>query len=135
MRLVLDTNVLVSALIAKEKPSKFVEKVLEKRTELVMSKPILDEFVKVVARPKFLEYVDETEVKDFLQLVLGVSAFVDVRSKFNVTSDKSDNSILATAYDGKADYIVSGDRHLLQLKRFKGIRIITVAQALNVLKK
>ena len=135
MRVVLDTNVLVSALIAKGKPAKFVEKVLEKRTELVMSKPILDEFVRVVARPKFVEYVDETEVKDFLQLVLGVSAIVDVRSKFNVTSDKSDNSILATAYDGKADYIVSGDRHLLQLKRFKGIKIITVAQALNALKK
>lgn len=134
MRVVLDTNVLISALIAKGKPAKFVRNVLQKRAELLISKPILDEFVDVIARPKFLEYVGEDEVKDFLQLIIDVSAVVNVRSKFNVVPDRSDNSILATAYDGKADYIVSGDKHLLKLKRFRSIKIMTVDRALRLLK-
>jgi len=134
MRVALDTNVLVSALIGKGKPTKFVRNVLQKRIELLTSKPILDEFVEVIARPKFLDYVDESEVKDFLQLIVDVSTVVDVRSKFNVIADRSDNSILATAYDGKADYIVSGDKHLLNLREFRRIKIVTVDQMLKILK-
>jgi putative PIN family toxin of toxin-antitoxin system len=94
----------------------------------------LDEFVEVIARPKFLDYVGESEVKDFLQLIVDVSTVVDVRSKFNVIADRSDNSILATAYDGKADYIVSGDKHLLNLREFRKIKIVTVDQMLKILK-
>ncbi len=134
MRVVLDTNVLVSALIGKGKPAKFFRNVLQKRIELLTSKPILDEFVEVIARPKFLDYVGESEVKGFLQLIVDVSAVVDVRSKFNVIADRSDNSILATAYDGKADYIVSGDKHLLKLREFRRIKIVTVGQMLEILK-
>jgi putative PIN family toxin of toxin-antitoxin system len=134
MRVVLDTNVLISALIGTGKPAKFFRNVLQKRAELLTSKPILDEFVDVIARPKFLEYVGEGEVKDFLQLIVDLSAVVNVRSTVNVLADSNDNSILATAYDGKADYIVSDDRHLLKLKRFRGIKIITVDRALHLLK-
>jgi uncharacterized protein len=134
MRVVLDTNVLVSALIGEGKPAKFIQNVLKKQVELLISKPILDEFVDVIARPKFLDYVGEGEVKDFLQLIVDVGAVVDVKSRFNVIADRNDNSILATAYDGKADYIVSGDRHLLELRKFRGIRIISVDRALRLLK-
>lgn len=134
MRIVLDTNVLVSALIGEGKPAKLVRKILEKRVDLLTSKPILDEFVDVIARPKFVEYAGEDQVKDFLQLIVDVSFVVDAKSKFNIIADKSDNSILATAHDGKADYVVSGDKHLLRLKRFRGIKIITVHQALSILK-
>jgi len=135
MRILLDTNVLVSALIGEGKPAELFRVILEKRLELLTSKPLLDEFVDVIARPKFLEYVGEDEVKDFLRLIVGVSFVVDVGSKFEVVADKSDNSVLATAHDGKADYLVSGDNHLLSLKKFRGIKIVTVDQALRILKK
>ena len=134
MRVVLDTNVLVSALIGKDKPAKFVRKVLEKQAELLISKPMLDELVDVIARPKIREYVDEGDVKDFLQLIVDASVVVNVKSKLSVIADTSDNSVLATACDGKADYVVSGDKHLVELKRFRGIKIITVDQALRLLK-
>jgi hypothetical protein len=135
MRIVLDTNILISALIGEGKPAKLFRKILAKRAEFLISKPLLDEFVNVIARPKFLEYVSEDEVKSFLQLILNVSSVTDVRSKFDVIADKSDNLVLATAYDSKADFIVSGDKHLLKLKRFRGIKIVTVDQALRFFKK
>jgi predicted nucleic acid-binding protein len=50
-----------------------------------------------------------------------------------VKADPTDDIILRTAYDGKADYIVSGDEHLLALKEFKGIKIVTVSEMLEVL--
>jgi predicted nucleic acid-binding protein len=63
--------------------------------------------------------------------------FVKVKSRFKkVKADPTDDDIiLRTAYDGKADYIVSGDEHLLALKEFKGIKIVTVSEMLEVLKE
>jgi putative PIN family toxin of toxin-antitoxin system len=58
---------------------------------------------------------------------------VQVKSRFKVVKeDPDDDIIVRTAYDGKADYIVSGDKHLLSMKEFKGIRILTVEEMLNV---
>ena len=59
---------------------------------------------------------------------------VNVKSKFRaVEEDPKDDIVIATAYDGRVDFIVSGDRHLLALEEFKGIRILTVDEMLNVL--
>jgi predicted nucleic acid-binding protein len=59
-----------------------------------------------------------------------------VKSKFKVIpEDPDDDIIVRTAYDGKADYIVSGDRHLLALKEFKGIKILTIDEMLKLLDK
>jgi putative PIN family toxin of toxin-antitoxin system len=135
MRVVLDTNVLVSSLITSGKPARLVERLFAKDIELVISKPMLEEFVEVIARPKFQEYASQRTIKDFLELLLSICAVVDVKSRFDITSDRSDNAILATAYDGKADYIVSGDKHLLQLKKFRKTRVVTVDEMLRILKR
>jgi len=60
---------------------------------------------------------------------------VQVKSSLKaVKADPDDDIIIRAAYDGKADFIVSGDNHLLSLKEFKGIRILTVDEMLNLLK-
>lgn len=60
---------------------------------------------------------------------------MQVKSGFKaVKEDPDDDIIVRAAYDGKADYIVSGDRHLLALKEYKGIKILTIDEMLNVLK-
>ena len=90
----------------------------------------------MIGREKIRRYTETRDVLDFLEALNATARFVVVRSRFRaVKEDPKDDVILASAFDGKADYIVSGDRHLLQLKRFKGIKIVTVAQALNALKK
>ena len=61
---------------------------------------------------------------------------IKVRSKFKaVKEDPADNAILNTAYDGKCEFVVSGDHHLLELKKFKGIRILSPRQMLDLMSR
>lgn len=135
MKVVLDTNVLVSALIKAGKPRELLFKIVETRVQLILSKNILEEFLEVVDDPKIRKYVGEYEVIDFLKVVGGIAKIVTVRSMFKVSKeDPGDDIIFRTAKDGGADYIVSGDNHLLSRGEFKGIEIVTVDKMLKLLK-
>jgi predicted nucleic acid-binding protein len=80
--------------------------------------------------------VKEYDVKVFLEALHQTAKFTRIKSKFNVvTADPADDIILRTAVDGKADCIVSGDKHLLALKEFRGIKILTVDEMLSLLKE
>ena len=133
MKVVLDTNVLVSALIKAGKPRDLFSK-LVKDKQLILSKAILEEFLEVIEDPKVAKYTSEQDVTIFLNTLGNATRIVKVKSKFKaVKEDPDDDIIVRTAYDGKADYIVSGDRHLLTLKEFKGIKILTIDEMLSVL--
>jgi putative PIN family toxin of toxin-antitoxin system len=132
MKVVLDTNVLVSALIKGGKPRDLCNK-LAKDKQLVFSRAILEEFLEVMEDPKVAKYTTEQHVTVFLNILGNAARIVQVKSRFKVVKeDPDDDIIVRTAYDGKADYIVSGDKHLLSMKEFKGIRILTVEEMLNV---
>lgn len=78
----------------------------------------------------------ERDVREFLEVLNDIARFVRVKSKFNVvTQDPDDDIVLRAAYDSRADYIVSGDEHMLALREFRGIRIVTVSEMLELLKK
>ena len=134
MDVVFDVNVLVSALITKGKPKELWLKSVRKEFNLVCSREILDEFMSVINRQKIQRYTEAKDLVDFLETLNSTASFVHIRTKVNVVRDPEDNAILATAYDGRANYIVSGDIHLLKLKVFKGIKIITVDRALRLQK-
>lgn len=85
---------------------------------------------------KFSRYVEEEDMRVFLQALHETALFVRIKSRFKVVkSDPDDDIILRAAYDSKADYIVSGDKHLLSLSEFKGIRIVTIEEILKILRK
>ena len=84
---------------------------------------------------KLQAYFTEQEILDFITLLECVSEFVQIQSEVEITRDKSDNAILATALDGKAEYIVSGDDDLLTVREFKGVKILTVDQMLKVFRR
>jgi len=122
---VLDTNVLISALIRDGKPRKLLLEMVRGKADLILSKEILEEFAEVAADQKIRKYVDEEDVAEFLRIICGVAKIIEVRSRFNtVQRDPGDDIILRTAYD--ADFIISGDEHLLSLREFRGIEILTV---------
>lgn len=135
MRIVLDTNVLISALIKKGKPERLFTKLVRKEAELVLSHGVLNEFLGVIHQPKFARYVDEVKIGSFMALVQRTFRPIKVTSSFNLTPDLGDNLILSTAFDGKVDYIVSGDEHLLKLEEFKKIKIVTVDRMLKILER
>jgi uncharacterized protein len=134
MKVVLDTNVLVSAMIKAGKPRDLFN-ILIKDKQLILSRSILEEFLDVIEDPKVVKYASEQNVTVFLDTLRNAARIVQVKSGFKaVKEDPDDDIIVRAAYDGKADYIVSGDRHMLALKEYKGIKILTIDEMLNVLK-
>lgn len=134
MRVVADTNVLVSAIFWEGNESKIVELVEEGELELITSVQILDELKKVLSYDKF-ELKDgkvNEHVEYYLFLAELVSPDEDVDA---IRDDPSDNKFLECAMEGKADYIVSGDRHLLDLEEYTGIEIVSARELLEILGK
>ena len=107
-RLVVDTNVIVSA---SGKPRLLLQKALfDGKYDLVTS----DEIRTVLSRPKFR--LDESVINGAVSLLESRSAVIKSKSRFEAVEDQDDNMFINAAFDGRADYIVSGDHHLLNLK-------------------
>jgi len=135
LRVVLDTNVLVSGLIMLGKPRELLSIIARREATLVLSKEILNEFTKVMRRNKLTEYVTEEQVERFIENIERIAEFVELESHLEVVNDPKDDIVINTAIDGRADLIVSGDHHLLSLKEFRRTKIASVDEAVRKLKK
>lgn len=132
LRAVFDTNTLVSGILHSGKVKTLVDMVVEGKIQLIASEEIIGEFSRVIKRPKFK--LSEEQQKIFVRFVSNLATVVETRSDFKIVKDDpADNIILNCALDGKADYIVSGDDDLLNLKNFRGIKIITTKEMIEVL--
>lgn len=130
-RVVVDTNVLVSALINNGKPRRLLLKLLGKHT-VILSSQMLAELADVLSRDKF--FVTSAQVERFISILLRKATIVPADCSFKVIlEDPDDDIVLSTALNGKADYIVSGDKHLLSLKKFEKIEVLKVNQMLEIL--
>ena len=138
MRVVLDANVLVSALIsAKGAPAQILLHWQEGKLDLVASAPILGELERVLHYPRLQERYDLPEelIQRFLQLLAQQAILVEREEALSVIErDPSDNRYLECAVAGEAEYIVSGDGHLLDLKEYRGIQIFNPREFLALLK-
>lgn len=131
MRFVLDTNVLVSALVGHGKPRRLLFKLLEGH-EIVSSKQMLAELGDVMSRGRF--GFTKRQIGEFLSIIARGSTMATVTECPEVISeDPDDDMVLATALEGRAGYVVSGDRHLLRLREYRGITILPVDDALDML--
>jgi putative PIN family toxin of toxin-antitoxin system len=131
LRVVLDTNILVSALISEGTARQLVVELLDTHT-VILSSQIIAELADVLTREKFI--VKSSQVNRFVSGLVKTSKIVPDNPRFKVISeDADDDVILNVAYTGKADYLVTGDKHLLALKQFKKTRIVTVNQMHDIL--
>lgn len=132
MRVVLDTNVLVSALITKGTPPDLLYQAWSTGWfDLVTSERQLAELTRVLAYSKLREYVRRDEAEVLLETIRSVADVVEASPEVALSKDPDDDAILATAIAGQADLLVTGDRsHLLALKEVHGIPIVTPRQAL-----
>ena len=130
MRVVFDTNVLVSALVFPGgRGEQALQRILEERGALFMSKPILDELLGVLAR----KFARDAEELSRVALLLGdVSTLVKPGRRVKVLRDTPDNRILECAVAGEAQLIVTGDRALLALGEYEGVRIASLADYLEM---
>lgn len=128
-KVVLDTNILVSALGWHGNPHQIFEECIFGEIELVISEQQLDELRRVLNYPKFSFTQEQKDT--FLSLVLEIGTLVELQGKVHVIiDDPDDDIILETALLGSAVCIVSGDPHLLRLKKFVGIPIVTASEFL-----
>jgi putative PIN family toxin of toxin-antitoxin system len=138
MRIVLDANVLVSALISgKGAPANIVAYWQEERFELAISPPILQELERVLHYPKLWERygLSEQQIRHFLHLLARQAVAVAPSQQLTVIeADPTDNRYLECALAAEAEVIVSGDRHLLALGEYEGIQILSPAGFLAFLK-
>ncbi|MDE1765066.1 MAG: putative toxin-antitoxin system toxin component, PIN family [Thaumarchaeota archaeon] len=130
LRIVLDTNVLVSALIRNGKPRKLFQTGIDGKYKILISKETLDELSEVIQRPKFK--MTGEDIIRIVSALMETCENVRVASNFEVISnDPDDNIIINTAHDGNVDYIVSGDKDIQDLKNFKKIKIVSVDEMLK----
>jgi putative PIN family toxin of toxin-antitoxin system len=131
MRLVLDTNIYVSNLISeKGNPAKIVRWWLEGEFDVLVSQPIIDEILRVTDYERIKKkYAKVRENRlEYVALIAEQALWTEPRQRLDVVvSDESDNRYVECAVAGGAQYIVSGDEHLLELVEYEGIRVLTPA--------
>jgi putative PIN family toxin of toxin-antitoxin system len=133
VRVVIDTNVLVSTLIDDGKPRKLVFELLDKHV-VILSRQMLVELADVLSRDKF--NVTGSQVDRFVSSLVRMSKMVPNGARFKVLSeDPDDDIVLNTAYSGRVEFIVTGDQHLLALSQFKKTKIVNVTQMQDILKE
>ena len=135
MVIVLDTSVLISALISQgTPPQQLYLKWMEGVFRLLTSTAQVKEFTRVIEYERLKKYIrSHTEAREMLQTLQQDAEILQALPEVNVSSDPDDNAILATAIAGKADYLVSGDKgDLLSLGEIEGIPIVTARMALRL---
>ncbi len=133
-KVVLDTNVLVSALGWEGSPKDAFLCVIEGKAGLFISRAQLKELSEVLSYPK-LGFKRE-QAERFIALILELAVVVKPKGKINaVGNDPDDNRILEAAVEGNVDYVVTGDSDLLDLKVFNGIKIVTPKEFLQKITK
>lgn len=130
-RIVIDTNILISALVYGGKPRDLLELVIIRQIAGITSLFLLAELVETLTRkfnfsPQKVYQIERKIRKSF--------KFVRPNKILEVVRDKDDNRVLEAAVEGECDYIVTGDRDLLDLGRYEKIKIVTSVQFLEEMK-
>jgi len=124
-KIVMDTNIVISTLMASYgEPANVFKKMISGEIENYTSKEIMEEIIEVINRE---EITKRTELKDrqhILEQYLLYSRIVNPVKKHELIEYKSDNKFIDVAVEAKVAFIISGDKHLLEIKEFKGIKII-----------
>lgn len=129
MKVVFDTNIPVSALVFPGgRGEAALRRIVEEKDQLVLSKPILDELLGVLGS-KFAR--DREELAHVAVFLADLGTLVKPRRKLRVVADDPDNRILECAIAGRADAIVTGDKALLALRAYRGVRVIALRDYLG----
>jgi len=134
MKLVLDANIFISSLFWGGNPRAVLERAINKLDELFISKEILNEIEEVIERPKFHTGRNETEY--YIKSIEEITTKVAVKTKIrNGSRDKTDNKYIECGITADADYIISGDTYLLEMKKYGSIKIVSAKEYLEILQQ
>jgi uncharacterized protein len=135
MRLLLDTNVVVSALLWDGAPKRLLKDCHSKGILPYTSRPLLLELADALTRPKFAKKIAESlySVDQLIELYSKLVIIVRPILVPRIAPDPDDDVVIGTALAAKADYVVTGDRTLLSVKEYEGVRMISVREILQTI--
>ena len=137
MKAVLDTNVWLSAAFWEGEAFKLVSTIQRRKIEVIVTKKILLEIVEVLNKEaKFQKFIKDRKlaIGDLLRTITSLGKLIDSKTRLSIVKEhSSDNKFVECAIDGKAEFIVSYDKHLLKLKEYKGIKILNPTKFMRIL--
>jgi putative PIN family toxin of toxin-antitoxin system len=104
---------------------------------IITSKEIINEISQTIAYPRLKRSCEDKGIsqQQITEAVLRLSVLVEVKTRIHIVQDAADDKFVECALEGRADLIVSGDDHLLKIGSYRGIRIVSVSQVLEIIKK
>jgi len=136
MRIVLDTNVWLSAIFWEGEASKIIEACEEKQIEILITEDIILEITDVMNREvKFQRFIEKRKenIEELIRTILSIVTLIESKTNLDlIKEDPKDNIILEAALDGKANYIISYDKHILNMIEFRKIRILRPGEFLKL---
>lgn len=135
MKIVVDTNVLVSATYWKGNSLKVLRLADEGKVKLVISQELIEEYNKVINSEEISEKIEKRRLVAEKAIIKTVneSIRVEPQERVKIVEDPDDDKVIECAVAGDVDCIVSRDNHLLKLKRYKHIRIVTPEEFLKTI--
>jgi len=131
-KVILDTNLWISFLISKD--YSFLDNYVEKGIiKLIFSEELFNEFISVTERPKLKKYFTESDTKHLIQIINKYAILQRISTDTEQCRDKKDNFLLNLAIDSEADYLVTGDKDLLIIKKVQKTQILTITELINEL--
>ena len=131
MKIVLDANVFTSSFFLVGKPRIIMKRIISKIDELFVTKEILEEIEDVLGRPKF--HCGKDSIYYFINSIEEIgNKIIPWKRIINASRDKKDNKYIECGIVADVDYIISGDIHLLKLKEYEGIKIVTAKKYLEI---
>lgn len=133
VKIIIDTNLWISFIISNKQklldPFLFSEKV-----RLLFSKELFTEIELTIAKPKLKKYFGLNAIEVMFSTFEPFIDLVEVKNRVSICRDPKDNFLLALSKKGKADYLLTGDNDLLELKKFGKTRIVTITNFIEIMK-
>ncbi len=123
-KVILDTNLWISFLITKN--YSFIDRFVDnQKVTLIFSNELIQEFLTVATRPKFQKYFTDQDIQTLLRLFDNFATIIETTSNIENCRDFKDNFLLNLAIDSNADFLVTGDNDLLELKKIGKTKILS----------
>ena len=126
-RIIIDTNVWISFLIGKELQN-LKDLILNDKVKIILTDQLINEIKLVTSRDKLKKYFDQDKVTELISLLDILTDKVKLRKVDKICRDPKDDFLLALAKESKANYLITGDKDLLDIKVYGRTRIVTVKQ-------
>ena len=129
-KVIIDTNLWISFLISKNY-TQLDEILFSRKCKLVFSEELLYEFLSVIKRPKFRKFFTQEDTENLIETIQEYAEFFAIKSEVTICRDVKDNFLLSLSKDSNADFLITGDLDLLELKTFQRTKILTISSFLK----